>query len=236
MKELLREKGFWAAVLVILAGISAGLPLLNIGIPMASGSFINFFVTALSSQVMLFLIPIAAVLPMGGIYIRESSFGFLKFYITKISRMEYIKRKSFQIYAGGFLIFFIAGILELLFCFLFIYPLELQGSIDWESIQTALEQLLRVSMIGGILSGSSGIFAAIFQNYYMAYGLPFVCYYMLMILKERYLSELYVLYPPEWITCEQDWGAYGIWLFLLICSAAVILLNSLILNYRLREV
>lgn len=238
MKEVLREKSFWLAALVVFLGIAAGLPVVGMELSLASGSFLTFFKKGLESKVLLFLLPITAVLPMGAVYVRESSGGFLKFYIARISRMEYIGRKLLQIYAAGFCIFWFAGLLMLLFCFLCLYPLELAGKLSWEMVWEALATLLRVSMIGGILSGLSGIFAAAFRNYYMAYGLPFVCYYLLIIIRERYLPELYAVYPLEWIQCEQDWGSEkgGIWVFLLLLSAAVLLLNSLLLRYRLQEV
>lgn len=238
MKEVLREKSFWLAVLASFLGMGAGLPVFGMELPLAAGSFLDFFGKALEAKVLLFLIPIVAVLPMGAVYVRESSGGFLKFYITRISRMQYIGRKLVQIYAAGFFIFWFSGLLLLLLCFLCLYPLELEGKLSWEMVWDALAPLLRVSMIGGILSGLSGIFAAVFRNYYMAYGLPFVCYYLLIIIRERYLPDLYAVYPWEWIQCEQDWGSEkgGIWVFLILLSVAVLLLNSLLLRYRLQEV
>lgn len=238
MKEVLREKGFWLAVLAAFSGIAAGLPAAGMELPLAPGSFLIFFTKALEAKVLLFLIPIAAVLPMGAVYVKESSGGFLKLYITRISRMEYIGRKLVQIYGSGFCIFCFAGLFLLMVSFLCFYPLEQKGEFSAEMIWESLLMLLRVSMMGGILAGISGIFAAVFRNYYMAYGLPFVCYYLLIIVKERYLPEMYALYPPEWIQCTKDWGSGkgGIWVFLVLLSAAVLLLNSLLLQYRLREV
>ena len=152
--------------------------------------------------------------------------------------MQYIRRKTLQIYAGGFLPFFFAGILGALFCFFFIYPLELQGALPWESVWETLRLLLRICLVGGIFAEVSGIFAALFRNYYMAYGLPFVCYYMLIILKERYFTEMYAMYPAEWVKCQQDWGedGLGIWVFLAVFSLAVMLLHGLLLYHRLREI
>ena len=98
--------------------------------------------------------------------------------------------------------------------------------------------MLRICLIGGILAEISGIFAAAFCNYYMAYGLPFVCYYMLIILKERYFTEMYAMYPAEWMKCEQDWGMgnFGIWVFLAAFSLAAMLLHGLLLYKRLQEI
>ena len=218
--------------------ILAAIPFSKMELPLASGAFLQYYKTALASQGILFLIPIISVLPEGAVYVKESSNGFLKLYITRISRMDYIKRKIFLIYAGGFLPFFVAGILAFLFSFLVFYPLELKGVIEREGVWEVLFLLLRICLVGGITAEISGIFAAVFRNYYMAYGLPFVCYYLLIILKDRYLPDLYALYPGEWVVPKQDWGmnGMGIWVFFLVFSAAVCLLHGLLLHHRLKEI
>lgn len=72
----------------------------------------------------------------------------------------------------------------------------------------------------------------------MAYGLPFVVYYMMVILKERYLPKLYALYPGEWVLCKENWGAggMGIWAFFLVFSIAFLLIHSLLLYWRIQEI
>lgn len=238
MKELLKEKTLWISTMMCFAALLTAFPFYQMEIPLGEGSFAKMYYTALDSQMVLFLLPIAAVLPMGAVYVKESSSGFLRLYITRISFMEYIRRKLLQIYASGFLPFFLAGGAALLLSFLLVYPMELQGEAPWEEIWNACRFLLRISLTGGILAQISGIFAALFGNYYMAYGLPFVCYYMLIILKERYFTDMYAMYPAEWLKCEQDWGAdgLGIWVFFLFFSAAVLLFHGLALYNRLREI
>lgn len=239
MKELLKERGLWIAALPGFLAILAGFPFDKIEeLPLRQGSFIEMYHMALDTQMILFLLPIAAVLPMGGVYVKESSSGFLRLYISRISQMQYIKRKTMQIYIGGFLPFFLAGIVALLLCFLAIYPMELQGEIPWESVWESMRYLLRIALVGGILAEVSGIFAVSFRNYYMAYGLPFVCYYMLVILKERYFTNMYAMYPAEWLKCEQDWGVdgMGIWIFLALFSLALMLLHGLLLYRRLKDI
>ncbi len=238
MKELMQERGLWAAVLLCLGGMAAGFPFYQMEAPLAAGSFLDYCKAALEGQALLFLIPIAGALPMGAAFVRESSSGFLKLYLTRTNRMEYIKRKTLQIYMGGFLPFFLAGAGMLALAFLLVYPLELQGAMDWGKLWQVARVLLRVSLSGGIVAGMAGIFAAVFMNYYMAYGLPFVCYYLLVILKERYFAGMYAMYPAEWVAAKQDWGTdgSGIWVFLGAFSAAVMLLHGLALSGRLREV
>lgn len=238
MKELWKDKSLWTASFICLTAMAFCFPNNGIELPLETGSFLRFFQKMIDNKTILFLIPVASVLPTGGAYVRESAGGFLRLYITRIDRMDYIKRKTVQIYAGGFLTLFLAGAAALTFCFLGLYPLELKGSITWEMVWESISLLLRISLVGGITAELSGIFAAVFQNYYLAYGLPFVSFYMLIILKERYFSKMYALYPAEWVKCQQYWGTghTGIWIFLAVSTAAVMLLHGLVLYGRLREI
>lgn len=239
MRELWKEKGLWTASLLCFAALLAGFPFYQIEkLPLSAGSFLKFYRDALDTQIVLFVLPAAAVLPMGAVYVKESSSGFLKAYISRISRMEYIRKKTMQVYGGGFLPFFLAGTAGLLLSFLAVYPMEIQGAFPWDDFWEACRFLLRICLVGGILAEVSAIFAAAFRNYYMAYGLPFVCYYMLVILKERYFTEMYAMYPAEWLKCEQDWGVdgSGIWVFLAVFSLTAMLLHGLFLYARLYEI
>ncbi len=238
MKELLREKGLWAASFLCFAAMLLGFPQDPIKLPLQTGAFLKLYRQALGTQIVRFVLPAAAVLPVGAVYVKESSCGFLKFYISRIDRIQYIRRKTVQVYLGGVLPFCFAGLLGLLVCFLFLYPLELKGSVAAADIREAALLLLRICMVGGIAAELSGIFAALFRNYYMAYGLPFVSYYLLVIVKERYLPGMYAMYPGEWIAFEKNWGAdgSGIWWFLGMFTVAAGLLHGLVLYVRLREV
>lgn len=238
MEELLQEKSLRIAVFICFVAMVCSIPFYNLKFPMEAGSFLIFYQNALQAQLLLFLIPIASVLPMGASYVKESSSGFLKFYITRISRIKYVRKKLLQLYGGGFLPFFLGGLCAMMVCFAVIYPFEYQGDLSGEDIRNAIFLLFRISMVGGVMAEISGIFAAVFRNYYMAYGLPFVIYYMMIILKERYLPDMYAIYPKEWIVCEKDWGmeGFGIWIFLLLFSIIATLLHGMALHERLREI
>ena len=52
------------------------------------------------------------------------------------------------------------------------------------------------------------LFATLTMSRYMAYASPFVIYYVLIILYERYFDFLYIFYPKEWLNPSPLWE-YG---------------------------
>ena len=210
MGEIGKEKAFWLLSAFCFLAIVFAVPFSKMEFPLAAGSFIRYFQSALASKGMLFLIPIVSVLPAGASYVRDSSGGFLKLYAVRISRMEYIQRKTFLIYAGGFLPFFLAGILAFFAGFLFLFPLERKGEVELALVFDSLGMLLRICFVGGIFAEISGVLAAVFN----------------------------AMYPGEWILAEQYWGRDGsfIWVFFAAFTALVCLLQGVVLGWRVKEI
>ena len=238
MGELMREKSIWASSAACLAAFILGVPFQLVEPPLETGMFLKLYEQALSTQLVLFCIPVVSVLPVGAVFVKEAQNGFIRFYITRIGRIEYIRRKTAQVYVGGVIVVLTAGAVFLAGCFLFLYPLELVGGISMGELFNAALLLFRICLVGGIVAQMAGIFAVVFQNFYMAYGLPFVCYYLLVIVKERYLPEMYALYPGEWVAFREYWGAdkSGIWWTLVLCSLALWGVHGILLYRRLKDI
>jgi hypothetical protein len=81
-------------------------------------------------------------------------------------------------------------------------------------------------------------FAALTQSKYMAYASPFILYYVLIILHERYFENFYVLYPKEWLFPSNAWvlGGFGVIILLTILSAILSLCFTIIAKRRLANV
>jgi hypothetical protein len=81
-------------------------------------------------------------------------------------------------------------------------------------------------------------FAAFTMSKYMAYASPFIMYYVLIILHERYFGELYVFYPKEWLFPTEGWmlGNFGVILLLAELTAVVCLAFTIIAKRRLGNV
>ena len=82
-------------------------------------------------------------------------------------------------------------------------------------------------MFSGALWSILGMtFAAMTNSRFMAYASPFVLYYVLIILHERYFPDLFVLYPKEWLNPQSKW-MFGDWGVVLLVMELLILASIL---------
>ena len=76
-----------------------------------------------------------------------------------------------------------------------------------------LRQTLELMACSGALWSAVGLLlGTVTGSKYMAYASPFVLYYVLIILHERYLPDVFILYPKEWIAPSAHWqfGVTGV--------------------------
>lgn len=104
--------------------------------------------------------------------------------------------------------------------------------------QPFLMNLILFFMSGAFWSLVGITASAATNNKYMAYASPFMIYYLLIILKERYFSNLYVLYPKEWITVGQGWplGEFGVIMVVLVLIMMVSTLFVIAAIRRLKNI
>lgn len=239
MKRMFSGKGFWAAVLLGALGIALGASypkLENALLP--PWSFLELERTALYSQVACFLIPVAAVLPWSDSFLSEWKGGFLKSSLPRMGRLAYVKSKVLTVAFSGFLAWMAAGIVVLFGYFVVFFPMEQKGTFPVEAMTALLLTLLRVGIVGGILSSLGGLFGVLSGSVYLAYGLPFVAYYFCMILHDRYFSSALWVYPPQWIEGSAQWGEgqRGLWLFLLTFLLVAMGVHGGVLYGKLEEI
>lgn len=217
-KRLWEGWSLWLGIALALSAfcLGAAIPELNKEQPLRAGGFLDIVSGAFSSQTMVFLFPVASVLPYGDAYLRDGQQGFLKFLLVRRGRKDYVRDKVMTCTMGGAAVWLVAGCLAVLLSFLIFFPLEMKEAMGWTAAGKLLAILLRACMLGSILANISGFFAAVTGSYYMALGLPFVTYYLLIIIHERYLPQVYVLDPKEWLQGGGSWGYEGLGLYLLL--------------------
>ena len=120
--------------------------------------------------------------------------------------------------------FLAAGMALALFLFwLLLAPVEVYG--EWAVPSKLPEIGLRLILffLSGALWATVGLlFSGLTQNIYLAYAAPFILYYVLIILQERYFRAAFMLNPQNYLTMEGAWPLAG-------KSAALTLLSLVIL-------
>ncbi len=240
LKRMLRDRKFYLAVLLSFVGLLAGTkwPQTEKKTVLEAGSFLNMTTDALGSQTVLFLLPVTAVLPYGDEYLRERQGRFQRFLLVRRGKREYCLDKVFATAVSGALVWVWAVIAGTFFFFLLFFGREAVWNWPAERIWELLRLTGRVCLIASALASFSAVCAIMGGTVYLAFGLPFVAFYACVILRDRYLEELYCIDPAEWIGAKQNWGEgkLGLWLFLLLLAVGCAALHALVLGHALREI
>ena len=242
LKRMFQDKKFYLAVLIALAGI-----LLGASYPdpkeagqsaLASGTFLATAASGLKADAALFFLPVAAVLPMAEEFLRERQGNFIRFLSVRRTRQEYCRDKVLTTALSGMLVWLFAAALAVLFYFLLFFGFEEVFAGQEAQVLELVRVLLRVCLVSGAVSAFGAVCALLGMSVYVAFGLPFVAFYCCIILRERYLEELYCIDPSEWIRAECDWGEnqMGLWLFLVLLAVFFSFLHGLLLARKLEEV
>ena len=101
-----------------------------------------------------------------------------------------------------------------------------------------METALMFFASGAFWSLTGMTFAALTDSKYMAYASPFVLFYLLIILYERYFDKLFVLYPREWLSPSSRWmfGRIGVAVLLIEFSLLMALAFAYAAKRRLERI
>lgn len=180
-------------------------------------------IKALASDELALTLPVFAALPFTASFVDDIKSGFIKEYLPRISIGKYLVSRCSACAVSGGLVF-VCGIfgayiisnliftpMETIFA-----PLEMTFTPLETAMETAVAsggfpaELMGIAVLyfcsGAFWSVTGLFFSALTASRYMAYAAPFVFYYVLIILYERYFDVLYVLYPKEWIIPSERWG------------------------------
>lgn len=230
--SLLRERSFFLAVLssalVLAAASFDGLiaAFRNEDL-LANGFHSQLILTAGVSETLRIALPVISVLPGACSYVDELKCGFLKEYLPRIGYRPYIAGKILGNAVSGGLapvcgVWIAWGVSALVFL-----PREAVLP-EGETAENYFAKILLLSLLmflNGSLWATVGLASgAASESRYMAYASPFILYYLLIILCERYVPELYVLYPAKWLGPAGEWpfkeAGLSLWLLELQALAA----------------
>lgn len=229
-----------AAVLGIWEELGALFPLEIL----SPGTVVEYTVMALTSGTALLVAPLVAALPFTGAFVEDKRSRFLRGFLPRCGRTVFIAARTWTVaVAGG--IALAMGALLVLGTFVLVFgPWERIPEADGDAQQIVVDlspflmTLLLFFISGAFWSLVGSTLAAASMSQYLGITGPFVLYYVLVILAERYLTNVYPLNPKEWLAPSAEGGlgmaAPALLVGLLCVTLGVV--HALVLEKRLRYV
>lgn len=205
---------------------------------LASGYYMRLMISALQSDALSFALPILCALPFTASFVDDVKSGFIKASLPRATVNSYVFSKGIACAVSGGLCIALGLLAAFGITALIILPLEARGAIEDKLFSELMNGALLCFCAGALWATVGLTFAAFTFSKYMAYASPFVAYYVLIILNERYLKGLYVLYPREWLAPSAEWmfGEAGVMLLLVELTAIFVLCFALIAKRRLERI
>lgn len=180
---------------------------------------------ALESDVLLFAVPILAPIPFSVSFADDVKTGFIKSYLTRTSVDSYLSGKGLGVCLSGGLSISLGITVAFFALFLMLSPCEyIESQNAYPTITKLLARLLPFFLSGCFFSVMGLIASSLTLNAHLAYASPFIGYYLLVILQERYLRTDFMVNPKNWLTQSGDWPLSG-W------SCSILLLLLTIVGY-----
>jgi hypothetical protein len=209
------------------------------------GYHTELLLSALNGNAMTLALPILCALPYTAAFVDDIKSGFYKQYLSRTTMGGYIAGKTAACALSGAFAILLGILAAWAVTALEFLPKEAAPVVyitsTGETVKQAVSplwgKLLLYGLSAAFWSLIGMLFATLTNSKYMAYASPFVIYYVLIILNERYFSSLYVIYPKEWLSPSALWeyGNAGVILVIGELIAVAVLCTMLTARRRLRN-
>lgn len=188
------------------------------------GSHAEMVFKALASDNMSLALPILCTLPFTASFVDDMKSGYIKEYLPRITVRRYILGKLIGCAVSGGLVVALGVLISYAGAALVLSPSEAAQADSGTSgnFSVLMGSLLLFFFSGAFWSVVGMTFAALTGSKYMAYASPFVLFYTLIILYERYFDKLYVLYPREWLHPSEGWMYGNLGVLILLTELTII--------------
>ena len=158
--------------------------------------------TALSSDILSSFLPVLGAIPLAAGYLEDVKSKFVRLSLIRGSYSGYLLSGAAACWLCG-------GGAALLGCLgawgvtaLMLTPLE-RVSENYVSIAPQIAgQMFLLFLNGGLWAVLGMALSTVMESKYIAYVSPFIVYYLLVILYERYFPDAFLLYPKHWLSPE----------------------------------
>ena len=186
----------------------------------------QYFLNILGSVTVFFMIPILSALPSTTAFMDDVTSRYIVLYLQRSGKKAYIKAKlAACILSGGGTL--LLGTLAFYLVFsLFYRPMEAsltEGQLPPYHLYELLGALGLLFLNGAFCSLLGMLLASLTMSRYVAIACPFIIYYLLVILHERFFPELFVIYPKEWIFSKNCMVLSGFALPLVLLEAMTVI-------------
>ena len=181
------------------------------------GYHIRLMMDALLSDTFMPFVAIVAVLPFTANYVDEIKSKFARFSMLRIGYTNYLASKVVVCFIlGGAVV--LTGIVFTYFIGTLVFlPMEMPKTDDNNQIEELLECGFLMFLNGGFWAVLGMTMSTVMESKYIAYASPFVVYYLLVMLYERYFPDIYLIYPKQWMNPSNGWpmGILGVTIYML---------------------
>jgi len=194
-----------------------------------NGFHAGLIATAVSSDAFTLVLPILCVLPYTTSFVDDVKSGFIKEYLPHTTVREYLTSKIVACMFSGGAVLAIGVAFAYAMSALTFTPMEAalkSGEVPVNYLAEIVGKVAICMFSGAFWSVLGMTFAALTDSRFMAYAAPFVVYYVLIILHERYFPNFFVLYPKEWLNPQRKW-MFGDWGVVLLVMELLILASIL---------
>lgn len=242
LRRAILSPPFWIAAAVMAVAVALGAGIDMVFPKMAAKGLVPYYHAGLiragvRSDWALMALPILCALPYTAAFLDEYESGYIRPYLMKCGQAAYVRGKAaVPAVAGGLCL--VAGILAAYLLAALVYsPMELASQPAATPVMDMLRLCLVCFACGAVWAGAGALLANVSMSRHMAYASPFVLFYVLVMLSERYLPGLYVLNPKQWIRMENPWplGAWGVALPALLLAGILILANGAVIEKRIKN-
>ena len=165
----------------------------------------NLLLNALASDTVTSFLPVLAVLPFAGSYVDDVKSKFARFFCIRSSYHTYTFSRIIVCFLSGGFTILLGALISWAVASLVFLPMEKISDVPLESTEKLIQMCELLFLSGGLWAVVGMSMSTLMESKYIAYASPFVVYYMLVILFERYFPNLFIIYPKQWISPSEYW-------------------------------
>lgn len=185
------------------------------------GFTIDCMTAGLRSDALAAFLPVLALLPFGGSFADDVKSKFARFFLIRTDYGTYaVSRVIVGFLAGGLAV--LAGALLTWGAMTVVcQPMEQTiAGMEPADLSELVDGCILLFLNAGLWSVVGLTMSTFMESKYISYASPFVLYYLLVILSQRYLTDVFLLDPGNWLTSDGwPFGVWGAGIFLLELSA-----------------